>query len=179
MGKENLNCLIFHGTDGHDQENWFPWLKEELEKMGIETQTPNFPDSKQPDLEKWLEHLSKYKINQNTILIGHSLGAVLILRLLEKGVKIKAGFLVAAFANDLGWEVLKRSHFFDNQFDWEKIKFNCNHFEVFTSKNDPHLKISDGDFVADNLGVENQILDVDRHFNMKEFSLLLEKIRGL
>ncbi|KKS50273.1 MAG: hypothetical protein UW01_C0001G0132 [Candidatus Nomurabacteria bacterium GW2011_GWA2_43_66] len=25
-----MNAFIFHGTEGHPQENWFPWLKKEL-----------------------------------------------------------------------------------------------------------------------------------------------------
>jgi hypothetical protein len=27
-----MNAFIFHGTEGHPQENWFPWMKEKLFK---------------------------------------------------------------------------------------------------------------------------------------------------
>ena len=33
-----MNCLILHGTGGHDKENWFPWLKDELNRIGIKTE---------------------------------------------------------------------------------------------------------------------------------------------
>lgn len=174
-----MNCLIFYGLEGYEQENWFSWLKEELNKTGIKTEIPNFPDSDNPDLSGWLEYLNDYQIDENTVLVGHSLGAVLILRLLEKGIKIKAAFLAAAFSHDLGFEVLKKSNFFRDKFNWEKIKENCSYFEVLTSQNDPYLKIEDGEAVAEKLGVENQVLDVYRHFNMKEFPLLFEKIENL
>ena len=174
-----MNCLIFHGTDGHDKENWFPWLKKKLDDLGIKTEVPNFPNSNKPKLEDWLNHLKSYQINEDTILIGHSLGVALILKLLENGVKIKAVFLVAAFCDDLNWDLLKESNFFKGDFNWEEVKKSCSCFEVLTSKNDPYLKIEDGDKVANNLGVENQIIDAYKHFNMEEFPLLLEKIKKL
>ena len=158
-----MNCLILHGTGGHDKENWFPWLKKELNEIGIKTEVPNFPDSDKPILEDWLRKLEEYNIAEDTILIGHSLGCPLILRLLEKGKKIKAAYLVAAFMDDLGWDVLEESNFFSKPFDLGKIKKNCKHFEVFTSKNDPYLKIKHGQEVADNLNVKNQVLDVYKH----------------
>lgn len=173
-----MNCLILHGTRGSSRENWFPWLKGELIKSGLKTEVPDFPHSDTPDLDDWLNHLKDYQIDENTVLVGHSMGSVLILRLLEQRIKIKAAFLVAAFAHDLGWEVLRDSHFFNKPFDWETIKNNCKHFEVFTSKNDPHLKIEDGAEVADNLKIENQVLDAYKHFNMTEFPFLLERIKN-
>lgn len=174
-----MNCLILHGTEGSSKENWFPWLKEELTKLGLKTEVPDFPRPDTPDLDDWLNHLNNYSIDEDTILVGHSMGSVLILRLLEQGVKTKSVFLVAPFTHDLGWDVLKKSNFFNKSFDWEKIKSNGNHFEAFTSKNDPHLTIGDGDKVASSLGIKNQVLDVYKHFNMTEFPLLLARIKEI
>ncbi|MBI5073039.1 hypothetical protein HZA99_04435 [Candidatus Woesearchaeota archaeon] len=36
-------AIIVHGTDGHPQENWFPWLKEKLKLYGYEVFVPQFP----------------------------------------------------------------------------------------------------------------------------------------
>ena len=30
------NYFIIHGTYGHNKENWFPWLENELTKQGFE-----------------------------------------------------------------------------------------------------------------------------------------------
>ena len=37
------NIFIFHGTEGHSQENWFPWLKAKLEEKGCKVFVPQFP----------------------------------------------------------------------------------------------------------------------------------------
>src|SRR3989344_5415266 len=40
MGK---NVFIFHGIYGSPDENWFPWLKKELEERGVIVHIPHFP----------------------------------------------------------------------------------------------------------------------------------------
>lgn len=46
------NTYIFHSTKGNPQENWFPWLKEELEKTEIETTVPQLSGSAHPNMNK-------------------------------------------------------------------------------------------------------------------------------
>jgi predicted alpha/beta hydrolase family esterase len=172
-----MKAYIFHGTNGTPEENWFPWLKKELNNIRIETEVPQLPNSEHPNLNDWINYVSNLKTDSDTILIGHSLGSVLILRMLEKGYKAKAVYLAAPFLNDLRWDVLKESLFFSNTFDWKLIKERCPKFEVFASKNDPHVSVKDVELVANNLGVVNQVLDVEKHFNIKEFPYLLERIK--
>jgi predicted alpha/beta hydrolase family esterase len=174
-----MNAYIFHGTEGYPEENWFPWLKDELNKIGIPTEVPQFSNSKFPDRDTWLKEASELKIGSDTILIGHSLGAVLILKMLERDTKIKAIYLVAPFLNDLGWQSTEDSHFFDQSFDWQKIKNNCLHIEVLGSINDPYVPTEQVREIGEHLGVKVEILDVYKHFNMKEFPYLLEKIKLL
>ena len=40
---EKTNIFILHGTEGHPGENWFPWLKQELEQKGYNVIVPQFP----------------------------------------------------------------------------------------------------------------------------------------
>lgn len=37
------NVFIFHGTEGYPEENWFPWMKRELEQNGCSAFVPQFP----------------------------------------------------------------------------------------------------------------------------------------
>ena len=38
-----INILIIHGANGYPEENWFPWIKRELELLGCNVFVPQFP----------------------------------------------------------------------------------------------------------------------------------------
>ena len=179
-----MNFFIIHGVYGNPEENWFPWLKKELEGQGYEVIVPKFPTPLDQSLESWTRVFSKYedKINEETVLIGHSLGAPFILNYLEKtGKKIKAAILAAAFHKQLGiqYDEMNRT-FVDRQFNWEKIKQSCSKFFIFNSDNDPWIPLETAQELAKNLNAELNIVHDGGHLNKKagydEFPLILETI---
>jgi hypothetical protein len=89
-----MKIFIFHGAYGHPGENWFPWLKAELEKLGATVIVPKFPTPADQSLESWMNVVGLYQIGPNDVLIGHSIGAALAMKILEEH-KVKAAFLVA------------------------------------------------------------------------------------
>ena len=140
-----FNFFIIHGIYGHPEENWLPWLKKELENSGHEVIVPKFPTTVGQSLENWMNIIKNYedKINEKTVMIGHSLGAGFILNYLEQADKeIKAAFLVAGYHNVLenGLKALY-TNFVDKKFDWDKIVENCENFFVFASDNDPYIPL--------------------------------------
>lgn len=179
-----MNFFIIHGVFGNPEENWFPWLKKELEGQGYEVTVPKFPTPLDQSLESWTRTFSKYedKVNEETVLIGHSLGASFILNYLEKtNKKIKAAILVAAFHKQLGiqYDEINKT-FVGKQFNWEKIKQSCNKFFVFNSDNDPWIPLETAQDLAKNLDAELSIVHDGGHLNKKagyeDFPLLLETI---
>jgi predicted alpha/beta hydrolase family esterase len=52
-----VNAFIIHGSGGNPESNWFPWLKEQLESLGVKTYVPEFPIGKQQTLQNWLSKL--------------------------------------------------------------------------------------------------------------------------
>ena len=179
-----MNFFIIHGIYENPEGNWFPWLKKELEKEGFEAIAPKFPTPIGQSLESWLKVMSEYenKINEETVLIGHSLGAAFILNYLEKTSKnIKAAFLAAGYHKLLENEFkeLNRS-FVDRQFNWEKIKASCGKFFVFGSDNDEYVNLDVTHELAANLNAELSIIAKGGHLNKKagyeDFPLLLDSI---
>lgn len=77
------NALILHGTLGSPTGNWFQWLKTELEKKGLEVWLPQLPHAEQPSLKEWADFVHTncpFEINEETLIVGHSSGAILALR---------------------------------------------------------------------------------------------------
>ncbi|MBI2542311.1 serine hydrolase family protein [Candidatus Woesearchaeota archaeon] len=177
-----MNFIIIHGIYGHPGENWFPWLKKELESRGYEAIVPKFPTPLDQSLESWMRIISKYeaKINEETVLIGHSLGAAFILDYLEQpDKKIKAAFLVAGYHKLIENEFKElNATFVGREFDWEKIKGSCGNFFVFASDNDQYIPLELTKEMAGILNAELNIIPNGGHLNSKAgfdtFPLLLE-----
>ncbi len=170
-----MKSYIIYGAYGNPQENWFPWLKEELNAV-----VPKFPTPKNQSLENWLKILDSFE--EDSIVIGHSLGVPFILNLLEKS-KVKAAFFVAGFISSLGLEEFdKVNQTFYRKFNWEKIKENCKKFYIFHSDNDPYVPLVKAEEIAKHLGVEVMLVKGAGHFNTAagydKFELLLEKVKG-
>ena len=179
-----MNFIIIHGVYSNPEENWFPWLKKQLEGMEFEVIVPQFPTPLDQSLESWMRVFSQYesKINEETVLIGHSLGAAFILNYLEKTTKkIKAAILVSGFHKLLGISYDEGNKtFVDKQFNWEKIKSSCQKFFVFASDNDEYISLDVSNELANNLGAEMNVVHEGGHLNTKsgydDFPLLLETI---
>lgn len=179
-----MNFFIIHGVYADPEANWFPWLKNKLESQGYEVIVPKFPTPLDQSLESWNRVFSNYenKINEETVLIGHSLGAAFILNYLEKtGKKIKAAILVAGFHKLLGiqYDEINKT-FVGKEFNWNKIKNSCGRFFVFASDNDEYISLDLSNELAKNLGAELNIVHGGGHLNKKSgydtFPLLLETI---
>ncbi len=179
-----MNFIIIHGVYSNPDDNWFPWLKAELEKRGFEVIVPKFPTPLDQSLESWNRVFSNYegKINEETVVIGHSLGAAFILNYLEKtNKKIKAAILVSGFHKLLGgsYDEVNKT-FVDKQFNWEKIKNSCGRFFAFASGNDEYIPFEVTEELTKNLNAEFNFVPDGGHLNKKAgydtFPLLLECI---
>lgn len=179
------NIFLIHGSFGHPNENWFPWLKGGLEKLGCRVFAPQFPTPPAQSLENWLKTFEDYRqyLNKDTIFIGHSLGPAFILSILEKiDQPAKAGFFVSGFLGKINNPLYDRvNETFMKKFDWQKIKQNCGKFYLFHSDNDPYVPLRKAKELAKNLGVEINLIKGGGHLNEKagylKFELLLEEVK--
>lgn len=79
-----------------DDKHWMPWLKNELTLAGIKTETPLMPEPWKPDYEAFKKVFEKYKVNENSIVVGHSCGCAFLVRWLgESKQKVRKLILVA------------------------------------------------------------------------------------
>jgi predicted alpha/beta hydrolase family esterase len=183
-----MNVFIIHGAYGNPNENWFPWLKKELESRCHHVIVPVFPTPENQDLEEWMKVFEPYmdKINKDTIFIGHSLGVAFILSILEKlTTKVKACFFVSGFIGMLDNEKFDEinSSFTNKAFNWKKIKENCNTLHMYHSNNDPYVPLEKAEELSKNIEGDLVIIKGAGHFNSDsgyiQFKRLLEDIEEL
>jgi predicted alpha/beta hydrolase family esterase len=133
-------------------------------------------------ISEWWEVLRDHKIDKDTLLIGHSLGGVFTLRILEKlDQPVKGAFFVGTPVGEKPITYYDRDVAFSGfDFNWDKIKKNAERFVVFQSDDDPYVGLKNGKVLADKLGVKLNFIPNSGHFNAKagytKFLELLEEI---
>jgi methionine--tRNA ligase beta chain len=184
MIKSKHNVIMIHGYKGSDNNHWFPYIKKELEKLGVDVFIPKMPEDHTP--EKWsacLEGLSS-KINENTILIGHSLGCPAILDLLPKLNKPVFGtILVGGFGKsfDDDREEAKECFAFVKNPSWKKIRKNSGFLKLISSTDDPEIPVDVSIHLSTMLQTSILFIENAGHFcsddGYEEFPKLLEYLK--
>jgi predicted alpha/beta hydrolase family esterase len=180
----NKNAIILHGTADLPEGNWRGWLRRNLESRGYHVWVPQLPNSAKPNREEWIPFiLDNGTITEETVIIGHSAGAQIILSVLEKiDIQIKQAILVAGYAKALRETANHEKNTED--YDWEAIKGKCKDLIFVNSDNDPWTcDDKQGRIMMDHLGGTQIILHGEGHmgstyFNQpyEEFPLLLKLI---
>ncbi len=146
------------------QDNWFPNVKAELEKHNLEVIAATFPDPELAREQYWIPFLrDELKAENDTVLIGHSSGAIAAMRFAEK-YEILGSVLVGTYHTHLGIENEKLSGYFDRPWDWEKIKSNQKWISLFASSDDPWIPIEEPRHIHTKLDCEYHEYKNNGHF---------------
>src|SRR3989338_1019816 len=151
------NFVILHGYGGSPEKDFFPWLKKELQTRGYNVQVPILPHAdkamavEKSDMEALFNNV---RFDMNTVLIGHSLGAIVAIKALEKlehpirKLVLVGGFLEPkfrdkdrAFASTFNWE-----------FDFKKIQTNAKNIIILHDRNDHAIPENQGRKLYEALG---------------------------
>ena len=180
------NAIIIHGTYGHPEENWFPWLKTQLEALDIAVAIPRLPTPEGQSLTGWRQAFEPYQklITKDTILIGHSLGPAFIFDILAQiPIQVQATFLVAPFTGRLGHPTLDKLNesIANGDFDWPHIKSKSRQFYCYYSNNDPYVSQDKSELIAHKLQATARLIPQAGHLNdstgFQTFDLLLKDIK--
>lgn len=156
--------------------------------MGYDVFIPKFPTPDGQNIDNWREVFKKYidKIDENTIFVGHSLGPLFILDVLQSiDIKIKVAFFVASVFDYIDIENFDKINksFIENQLDWEKIRHNCSNFFLYHLDNDPYVSLIHSKNLSEKIFGNLKVVYGAGHFNKDfgytKFDLLFDDIKKL
>ncbi|WP_267912963.1 alpha/beta hydrolase [Streptomyces sp. N35] len=135
--------VVSHGFAMNSTDHWYPYLQAELGSAGHEVHVPQLPSPQAPSADGWLEALTAQTAQApaaDTVLVGHSLGGVNVLRLLQQhDVEAEGPYagvvLVASMAGEVGYDAL--APFFEPDFDWARIRRAAKSFRILHAADDP------------------------------------------
>ena len=170
--------IAVHGWDATSKSDFFPWLKKELEKRKIWNYFPDMPNTARPEINAWIGFLKKNikEINEETIIIGHSIGCQAVLRYMEilpVKIKIRKIILVAPWMKldeetikEEGDEVIEIARpWVETPIDWKKVKSHCKDFICIFSDNDPYVPLSNMELFKEKLNAKCLTLKNRHHFD--------------
>ena len=162
------NYIIIHGSFGSKDGNWFPWLKKKLENRNLSVEVPQMPIGVGiQNFDNWANVLDNLNINENTIIIAHSIAPVFVCKyLIERKIKVKKLIFVCGFNNYLGinpeYDAVNEPMFLNNL---KEVKNYCNEIICFYSDNDPYVKFEAEKDFADTISNEHHIIKDGGHIN--------------
>ncbi len=200
--ERKTKVLIIHGLGSNSNENWFQWLKKELEKNNYEVIVPDMPDSEKPVLKIWLQELEKivFDFTEEDIIVSHSLGSSAAMNLIQKmNLKINKLFLVAPATEFLFQDKGVRDNiesastednkkftkeFLSAKIDYKKIESNIHKIYAYFSDDDPYISLNQKKDLAKVLEADYKIFKNKGHFSDTCLELpeiipdILEKIKA-
>lgn len=190
--------VIIHGSMSSPESNWFPEQKNRLERLGQEVVVPQFPVDTWDDvltspttnqtLDSWLavtDPLVESFAGRKVIMVGHSLGPLFILHMLERYSTLKLDSLIAVspFLNlpkKAGFEPIQavNATFYKDSFDFPELAERVGTTYVLYSENDPYVPKEKALEFATKLRAAPIMVRGAGHMNaeanMNEFPLVVE-----
>jgi predicted alpha/beta hydrolase family esterase len=169
--------IMIHGNGGSTAEGgWFPTVATELRLHGLDVTNETFPDNEAARASIWLPHLESLGAGDDTILIGHSSGAVAALRYAESHTLVGT-VIVGASYTDLGDADEAASGYFTSPWNWTQIKSNQAWIIQFASTDDPYIPYAEPSYIHDQLHTELQSFTDRGHFmDMDSFPELVPAV---
>ena len=169
--------VLLHGLDGHAEEDWLPWVRDELQASGFDVHSETFPDSVAARRSSWWPHLASLEIDDTTVLVGWSTGAVAAMRWAEQH-RILGSVLVGAYSTDLGDPAEKASEWFDAPWNWRAIREHQRFIVQFASTDDDLVPIPEQRYVRDRLAPIYIEHDDRRHYQTPTLPELVPTLRS-
>ncbi|MBM5789760.1 alpha/beta fold hydrolase [Candidatus Parcubacteria bacterium] len=175
-----MRAILVHGFNANPSMNFHPWLADELRARGFEVVAPTLSLSTQTELNlpAIMEEMKSQigYLKSDDILLGHSLGAFIILQYLEAIEMTETPRAVVMVAAP--WKVsrpeLRRLFLVD--LDADVLMWKAREFVVVHSKDDPLVPFEHGKRLAETFKARFVQTDADGHFMAERYPVLVDTL---
>ena len=143
-----MQVIVIHGNGGSTAADaWYPRVERECAALGLAVVNRTFPDNVKARARFWLPFLEELGADEETVLIGHSSGAVAAMRYAETH-RLLASILVGVCHTDLGDGGEAASGYYREPWQWEDIRRHQQWIAIYHSIDDPHIPVREPRFIA-------------------------------
>ena len=170
---DRFRVIVVHGAYGSPEANWFPWLAAELGDE-FEVMRPHFPTPEGQSLDTWLAVFENEvaPLRSTDILVGHSIGAGFLIRVLERhapadGEQVAATALVCGFMTLLDNDEVDpiNATIVEGPVDWDTVRNRAGVVRAWHGTGDPYVPEALNRAVADHLAADFVVLHGAQHIN--------------
>lgn len=169
-----MKAIILPGNGDGDvrHSNWYNWLRQKLVNSGgfSDVILKNMPDPVTARRSVWLPFVLSLGCGADTVVIGHSSGAVAAMRLLEDH-KLAGVVLVSSCHSDLGEPNEAASGYYPpsgGEWKWAAQRENAGasggNIRILHSEDDPFIPLDEALHVADMLKTKLHVAKGESHF---------------
>ena len=192
---KDLEFVFLHAYGDKINNSFWLWLKKEIESRGGKVYFfKNLPNTDSPDFKEQSEFvLQNYKFNENSVVVAHSLGNILMMKILEKiDCKINKMIMVAPPFPKSSKEIINGMAFLDNKprqalakycdwkFDIKEISKKVEEVIILADEKDRIVPISQPIELAEKLNAKIiRTIAKKSHFNGQEEPDILDTIFNL
>ncbi|MBU4315406.1 alpha/beta fold hydrolase [Patescibacteria group bacterium] len=173
-----MKIVLIHGYKASSKTNFFSWLTDQLKKQGHEVVCPDLPNPEAPDPDEWIKTLLEEvgPIDEDTVVVGHSIGGAMALRFLEASEMYSTPH--ACILISTPWMIKSELFrgFFLSELDFDVLMWKASKFVVIHSKDDPSIPFDHAQKYAEVLHAKLIEADGCGHFLGEQYPIILSTI---
>lgn len=180
---QNMRVILVHGFNSNPSMNFHPWLRDSLRERGFDVVAPELPlvVGDELDLPAIIEKMKSEVgyLKSDDILLGHSLGAFIILQYLEAVEMTETPRAVVMVAAPFNVSRPELSRLFLVDLDADVLMWKAREFVVVHSRDDKMVPFEHGEKLALQLKARLVPTDGDDHYLGERYPVLLETIEEI
>jgi predicted alpha/beta hydrolase family esterase len=178
-----MRVILVHGFNASPEMNFHPWLARELRAKGLDVVAPTLPlkGGEELDLPAVMAEMKRQVgfLTADDILVGHSLGAFIVLQYMEavEMTESPRAVVMVAAPYKVSRPELRRLFLVD--LDADVAMWKAREFYVVHAKDDRLVPVEHGRRLAALLKARLVETDAGGHFMDAEYPVLLETVAGI